>query len=84
MKYDFSEGLKIAKMHSIVIGYKNGLYTNQRTGNTYIDYRKADNFDEVNMDDVDMVVIKRGRNKKFRIIQAGGFSKTRGRFIDMY
>lgn len=84
MKYDFTDELKIVRIHSIVIGYKEDLYTNDRTGNTYISWWKADNIDDVNMEDIDMLVMKRERSGRFRIIQAGGFSKTRGRFIDMY
>ena len=85
---DFDKLMRLAAVTVSLVGNKDGVYIDSRNCNAYVDYEEAENFAEVNMQDVNHLVIVRlykvGRGYVMRIVQASGYSFDRGLFIDMY
>ena len=71
-------------MNVTLIGNKKDVYIDPRNNNAYVDYLKAVNFKDVNMYGVNNLVIKRDDCGNLKIIQAGGYNRMRGLFVDMY
>lgn len=71
-------------MSITVIGNKQGLYIDPRNNNAYVDYKQATNHKEVKMFGVNNLVIHRYNDGSMKIIQAGGYNRIRGLFVDMY
>lgn len=85
---DFDKLMRLAAVTVSLTGNKDGVYIDSRNCNAYVDFEQAENFAEVNMQDVNHLVIVRlykvGRGYVMRIVQASGYSLDRGLFIDMY
>ena len=71
-------------MRAAIIGNKEGLYNDCRTNTYYIDETKAENYNNVSMENVNHIVIDRAENGTFAIVQASGWSADRGSFVDLY
>ena len=86
--FDFDKLMRLAAVTVTLVGNKDGVYIDCRNCNAYVDYEEAENFAEVNMQDVNHLVIVRlykpYRGYVMRIVQASGYSLDRGSFIDMY
>ena len=67
-----------------LIGNKEGIYIDPTNCNAYMDYKKAVNIQEVNFSGVNNLVINREKDGSFKIIQAGGYDRERGLFVDLY
>ena len=85
---DFDKLMRLAAVSVTLVGNKDGVYIDSRNCNAYVDYEKAENYSEVDMQDVNHLVIVRlykpYRGYVMRIVQASGYSLDRGLFIDMY
>ena len=85
---DFDKLMRLAAVSVTLVGNKDGVYIDSRNCNAYVDFEQAENFAEVNMQDVNHLVIvrlyKACRGYVMRIVQASGYSLDRGLFIDMY
>ena len=85
---DFDKLMRLAAVSVTLVGNKDGVYIDSRNCNAYVDFEQAENFAEVNMQDVNHLVIVRlyrpYRGYVMRIVQASGYSLDRGSFIDMY
>ena len=85
---DFDKLMRLAAVSVTLVGNKDGVYIDCRNCNARVDFEQAENFAEVNMQDVNSLVIvrlyKAGRGYVMRIVQASGYSFDRGLFIDMY
>ena len=71
-------------MHITLTGNKSGVYIDSKTCSACIDYEKAVNIQDINLFGVNNLVIKRGKDGSLKIIQAGGYNRIRGLFVDMY
>lgn len=71
-------------MNITLIGNKKDVYIDPRNNNALIDYKKAINVNDVKMFGVNNLVIRRYDNGEFKIIQAGGYNRLRGLFVDLY
>ena len=71
-------------MSITLIGNKEGVYIDPTTCNAYVDYMKAENVDDVKFFGVNNLVIHRNDDGTMRIVQAGGYSRIRGLFVDLY
>ena len=71
-------------MSITLIGNKEGVYIDARNNNAIVDYEKAVNINEVKMFGVNHLVIDRNEKGEMKIIQAGGYNRTRGMFVDLY
>lgn len=67
-----------------LLGNQEGVYTDPVSVSSCMDYTKADNYANVDLNGVNHLVIRRNLDKTFRIIQAGGYTPDRGLFVDMY
>ena len=67
-----------------LIGNKRGVYIDPRNNNAVVDYASAVNMSEVKMYGVNHLVIERFDDGAMRIVQAGGYNRMRGLFVDMY
>lgn len=67
-----------------LIGNKEGVYIDPRNCEAYVDYTKAGNYKSVNMYGVNNLVINREEDGTMKIIQAGGYNRIRGLFVDLY
>ena len=85
---DFDKLMRLAAVSVTLVGNKDGVYIDCRNCNARVDFEQAENFAEVNMQDVNSLVIvrlyKADRGYVMRIVQASGYSLDRGLFIDMY
>lgn len=71
-------------MKATIIGNINGIYVDSTNGYSYINPEYAENFSEVKMTGVNHVVVERNADNKMKIIQAGGYTSSRGMFVDLY
>ena len=71
-------------MKVTLLGNKYGIYIDTKTNNAHVNYIEATNFDDVNMDGVNHLVIRRYWNGEMRIKQANGYSVDRGLFTQDY
>lgn len=71
-------------MRITLIGNKEGIYIDPRNCNAYVNYNKAINVNDVNFFGVNNLVISIGNNGEMKIIQAGGYNRIRGLFVDLY
>ena len=67
-----------------LIGNKSGIYIDPKTCNACIDYQKANNIQDVKFFGVNNLVIRRYEDGSFKIVQAGGYNRIRGMFVDIY
>ena len=85
---DFDKLMRLAAVSVTLVGNKDGVYIDCRNCNANVDFEQAENFADVNMQDVNSLVIvrsyKAGRGYVMRIVQASGYSLDRGSFVDMY
>ena len=70
-------------MKITLTGNKTGVYID-RNNRAYIDPTEANNYNTVNMQAVNHLIIDRTASGSMRIIQASGYSADRGLFSDMY
>lgn len=85
---DFDKLMRLAAVSVTLVGNKDGVYIDCRNCNARVDFEQAENFADVNMQDVNSLVIVRlykpYRGYVMRIVQASGYSLDRGLFVDMY
>ena len=85
---DFDKLMRLAAVTVSLIGNKDGVYIDSRNCNAYVDYEEAENYSEVDMQDVNHLVIVRlykpYRGYVMRIVQASGYSLDKGLFCNMY
>lgn len=85
---DFDKLMRLAAVSVTLVGNKDGVYIDSRNCNAHVDFEQAENFAEVNMQDVNHLIIVRlykpYKGYVMRIVQASGYSLDRGSFIDMY
>lgn len=70
-------------MQVTLIGDKTNFHISPVNCNASVDYRMAINYETVNMDGVNNLVITNSKDQ-IKIIQAGGFTPDRGLFVDLY
>ena len=75
-------------MRAIIKGNTEGLYIDPRHNETYINPRIAVNYDDVDMDGVNCIVVTRFfpacRGEEYRIVMTSGYTTERGLFNDYY
>ena len=85
---DFDKLMRLAAVSVTLVGNKNDVYIDSKNCNAYVDFEQAENFAEVNMQDVNHLVIVRlykpYRGYVMRIVQASGYSLDKGLFCNMY
>lgn len=85
---DFDKLMRLAAVSVTLVGNKDGVYIDCRNCNARVDFEQAENFAEVNMQDVNSLVIVRlykpYRGYVMRIVQASGYSLDKGLFCNMY
>jgi len=85
---DFDKLMRLAAVSVTLVGNKDGVYIDCRNCNARVDFEQAENYSDVDMQDVNHLVIVRlykpYRGYVMRIVQASGYSLDRGSFIDMY
>ena len=85
---DFDKLMRLAAVSVTLVGNKDGVYIDSRNCNAYVDYEEAENYSEVDMQDVNHLVIVRlykpYRGYVMRIVQASGYSLDKGLFCNMY
>ena len=85
---DFDKLMRLAAVSVTLVGNKNEVYIDNRNCNAYVDYEEAENYSEVDMQDVNHLVIVRlykpYRGYVMRIVQASGYSLDKGLFCNMY
>ena len=68
-----------------LIGDKSGVYIDPKNNNAHVDYKSATNIDKVNLFGVNHLVIKKDpASKELKVVQAGGYNRIRGLFVDLY
>lgn len=73
-------------MHTTLIGNKKGIYIDATNCNAHIDCTQAVNYRDIEpfIKDVNTLVIYRDENGSTKIVQAGGYSLSRGLFVNLY
>ena len=73
-------------MHTTLIGNKKGIYIDETNCNAHIDCTQAVNYRDIEpfIKDVNTLVIYRDENGFTKIVQAGGYSLSRGLFVNLY
>lgn len=73
-------------MHTTLIGNKKGIYIDETNCNAYIDYTQAVNYRDIKpiIKDVNTLVIYRDEDGSTKIVQAGGYSPSKGLFVNLY
>lgn len=71
-------------MKTCVFGNTKDFYIDPKDCSAYVDYTKAVNYKDVKLDGVNNLIIRRNDSGEMKIIQAGGYDKDRGMFVDMY
>lgn len=75
-------------MKVTLLGNKAGVYIDAKNNNAYIDYKRAENISDVDLDGVNHIVVVRlyraCRGEVLRIVQANGYTPERGLFCDCY
>lgn len=71
-------------MNITILGEKEGIYIDPKNCNAFVDYTKAINYKDVKMYGVNNLVIRRYKDGTTKIIQAGGYNRLKGLFVDMY
>ena len=67
-----------------VYGNTQGIYTNPCNCEAYVDYTQATNYDEVDMEGVNNIHIRREKDGTMKIFQANGYSYDKGLFSQLY
>lgn len=67
-----------------LIGNKKDVYIDARNNNARVDYINALNYKDVKMFGVNHLVIRRSNSGELTIVQASGYNRFRGLFVDMY
>jgi hypothetical protein len=71
-------------MYITLIGNKKDIYIDPTNCRCYIDYACADNYNKINFDGVDSLIVNRDENENLHIVQTGGWTSDRGLFVDLY
>jgi hypothetical protein len=71
-------------MKITLLGNKSDVYIDSVNNNAIMDYKKAVNFNNVDMNGVNNLIIRQYDDGNFKIVQAGGYSYDRGMFVDLY
>lgn len=67
-----------------VIGNKQGIYIDPIDNYAYINICKCINYNSINFEGINHVVVYREESGEMWICQAGGYTYDRGLFIDSY
>lgn len=71
-------------MQVTLIGNKKGIYIDPRNNNAFINWEKAKNIKQIKMFGVNHLVVRRFKDESLLIVQAGGYNRFRGLFVDSY
>ena len=71
-------------MTATIIGNRTGIYIDPCTNQAYITPESCTNYNTVNMEGVNHLVIKRDTAGNMDIIQASGYTPDKGIFCDLY
>lgn len=71
-------------MYITLVGNKKDSYINPYNGEAYINEHKATNYNKIDMQGVNTLVIYMEADGTYWITQANGFTEERGLFIQIY
>lgn len=71
-------------MKAAIIGNRRGIYISPFDNEAFVVPSQIVNYDDVNMEGVNNVVIRRSDSGEMKIVQAGGWTCDRGMFVDLY
>lgn len=67
-----------------IVGNKHGIYINAATNTAYVNPKDCTNYQSINFEGVNHIVVYRENDNSMWICQAGGYTDNKGMFTDLY